>query len=279
MLDAPAQVQLLVQDVRRVPFLEIRDRLGRELIAVLELLSPSNKRGGGDREQYLAKRAANPRQCRPLRGDRPAASRPADAPAESTQVRLLRAGQPGRHSTPRRVLAPPLAPAPARHPDPAATGGSGCPDRSPGCPPRRVRCVRLRGLHLCWPTRSSPPGQGCCLGSDVRAADSVSGDRANERRGREDGDSPADKHRPDRSGSSRPVRPGGGPAGSPDLRAGIEATRAFSPDRTTAIGIREDCIRRADPANGFTRAVTALRIASRPGPGLPRPHRGSGRTP
>jgi hypothetical protein len=56
MLDAPAQVQLPVQDVRRVPFLEIRDRQGRELITVLELLSPSNKRGGKDREQYLAKR-------------------------------------------------------------------------------------------------------------------------------------------------------------------------------------------------------------------------------
>ena len=56
-LEAPAQVQLLVQDVRRVPFLEIRDRSGRELITVLELLSPSNKRGGADREQYLAKRA------------------------------------------------------------------------------------------------------------------------------------------------------------------------------------------------------------------------------
>ena len=55
-LEAPAQVQLPVQDVRRVPFLEIRDRLGRELITVLELLSPSNKGGGADREQYLGKR-------------------------------------------------------------------------------------------------------------------------------------------------------------------------------------------------------------------------------
>jgi hypothetical protein len=44
------------QDVRRVPFLEVRDRLGRELITVLELLSPANKRGGADREQYMAKR-------------------------------------------------------------------------------------------------------------------------------------------------------------------------------------------------------------------------------
>ena len=34
-----------MQEVRRVPFLEVRDRLGRELIRVVELLSPTNKRG------------------------------------------------------------------------------------------------------------------------------------------------------------------------------------------------------------------------------------------
>jgi hypothetical protein len=56
LLEAPAQVQLPAQDMHRVPFLEIRDRHGRELITVLEFLSPSNKRGGPDREQYLAKR-------------------------------------------------------------------------------------------------------------------------------------------------------------------------------------------------------------------------------
>ncbi len=55
-VEAPAQVQIPVQDVHRVPFLEVRDRLGRELITVLELLSPTNKRGGADREQYVAKR-------------------------------------------------------------------------------------------------------------------------------------------------------------------------------------------------------------------------------
>jgi hypothetical protein len=57
LLEAPAHVELVTQDVERVPFLEVRDRLGRELVTVLELLSPSNKRGGGDREQYLTKRA------------------------------------------------------------------------------------------------------------------------------------------------------------------------------------------------------------------------------
>jgi hypothetical protein len=55
-IQAPVQVRIPVQDIRRVPFLEIRDREGRELITVLELLSPTNKRAGADREQYLAKR-------------------------------------------------------------------------------------------------------------------------------------------------------------------------------------------------------------------------------
>jgi hypothetical protein len=43
-------------DIERQSYLEIRDRRNRELITVLELLSPSNKRPGSDREQYLAKR-------------------------------------------------------------------------------------------------------------------------------------------------------------------------------------------------------------------------------
>jgi hypothetical protein len=43
-------------DVERSSFLELRDRQSRELITVIELLSPSNKRIGPDREQYIAKR-------------------------------------------------------------------------------------------------------------------------------------------------------------------------------------------------------------------------------
>ncbi len=76
-LEAPVQVQIPVQDVRRVPFLEIRDRLGRELITVVEWLSPSNKRGGADREQYVARRerllpsAAHLVEIDLLRGGRP----------------------------------------------------------------------------------------------------------------------------------------------------------------------------------------------------------------
>jgi hypothetical protein len=43
-------------DLERLAFVEIRDRRNRELVTVVELLSPSNKRPGADREQYLAKR-------------------------------------------------------------------------------------------------------------------------------------------------------------------------------------------------------------------------------
>ena len=76
-LEAPSEVHLPTQDTQRVPFLEVRDRQSRELIAVLELLSPSNKRGGSDRNQYVAKRnrllasAAHFVEIDLLRGGRP----------------------------------------------------------------------------------------------------------------------------------------------------------------------------------------------------------------
>jgi hypothetical protein len=44
-------------DIQRQRYLEIRDRRNRELVAVIELLSPVNKKTGPDREQYLAKRS------------------------------------------------------------------------------------------------------------------------------------------------------------------------------------------------------------------------------
>jgi hypothetical protein len=43
-------------DVERIPYVEIRDRASRRLVTVIEILSPSNKRGGPDRDQYEAKR-------------------------------------------------------------------------------------------------------------------------------------------------------------------------------------------------------------------------------
>ncbi len=56
LLDAPARVRLPAVDVEQETFIEIRDRRSRELVCVLEVLSPSNKRPGPNREQYLAKR-------------------------------------------------------------------------------------------------------------------------------------------------------------------------------------------------------------------------------
>jgi Protein of unknown function (DUF4058) len=56
LVEAPAEVHLPELDVERVAFLEVRDRRGRELVTVIELLSPSNKRPGDDRSLYLAKR-------------------------------------------------------------------------------------------------------------------------------------------------------------------------------------------------------------------------------
>lgn len=54
-LDAPAEVSLPAVDVEQLSFLEVRDRDNNELITVIELLSPTNKYAGPDREQYLAK--------------------------------------------------------------------------------------------------------------------------------------------------------------------------------------------------------------------------------
>ena len=56
---APAYGQVLpATDVTREPLIEIRDRESRELVTVIEVLSPTNKSRsrGSDRDQYLAKR-------------------------------------------------------------------------------------------------------------------------------------------------------------------------------------------------------------------------------
>jgi Protein of unknown function (DUF4058) len=55
-MTAPAYGRVPAVDVEQLSYLEIRDRDGLELITVIELLSPSNKRNGPDREQYLSKR-------------------------------------------------------------------------------------------------------------------------------------------------------------------------------------------------------------------------------
>ena len=59
LIEAPARVRLpLAVDIERRPYLEIRDRDSQQVITVVELLSPSNKYRGADREQYVAKRDA-----------------------------------------------------------------------------------------------------------------------------------------------------------------------------------------------------------------------------
>jgi hypothetical protein len=53
---APAWVGMpCVVEEERLPYLEIRDRARNEVVTVVELLSPSNKTTGVNRDQYLAK--------------------------------------------------------------------------------------------------------------------------------------------------------------------------------------------------------------------------------
>ncbi|MGE3818268.1 MAG: DUF4058 family protein [Isosphaeraceae bacterium] len=55
-IEAPARVRVPALDVEWVAFVEIRDRKSRELVGMIEVPSPANKRPGPDREQYVAKR-------------------------------------------------------------------------------------------------------------------------------------------------------------------------------------------------------------------------------
>ena len=54
---APVHLTLPSVDVERHASVEIRDRRNRRLVTVIELLSPTNKTPGPDRDEYLAKRA------------------------------------------------------------------------------------------------------------------------------------------------------------------------------------------------------------------------------
>lgn len=56
-IDAPHKTRMVeAVDTVSLPFLEIRDRANREVITIIEVLSPSNKRAGPDRAQYAQKR-------------------------------------------------------------------------------------------------------------------------------------------------------------------------------------------------------------------------------
>jgi hypothetical protein len=53
---APVELQLPASEIERHSSIEIRDRRNRRVVTVIELLSPSNKTPGSDRDDYLAKR-------------------------------------------------------------------------------------------------------------------------------------------------------------------------------------------------------------------------------
>lgn len=56
-LEPPTTVELLTGvDIERIVYLNIFDRKSRELVTVIELLSPTNKSNRTNRDQYLAKR-------------------------------------------------------------------------------------------------------------------------------------------------------------------------------------------------------------------------------
>ncbi len=76
-LDAPVEVRVPGMDEEREAFLTVRDRASRQIVTVIELLSPTNKRPGDNRRRYLAKRA-----------DLPAGS------AHLVEIDLLRSGRP-----------------------------------------------------------------------------------------------------------------------------------------------------------------------------------------
>jgi hypothetical protein len=121
--EAPGRVRLLAEDVERVPYIEIRDRQGRELVTVVELLSPSNKRPGPDRDQYRTKRRellgsrAHLVEIDLLRGGRPMPL--ADRPACDYSVLVSWVdGRPDAGFWPIPLRAPlPVIPVPLRAPD------------------------------------------------------------------------------------------------------------------------------------------------------------------
>jgi hypothetical protein len=56
-LEAPAHVRLPEVDFERMRYIDIRGMQDRRIVTTIEVLSPTNKYSGPDREQYLRKRA------------------------------------------------------------------------------------------------------------------------------------------------------------------------------------------------------------------------------
>lgn len=53
---APVQLTLPATETEEQLYLEVRERRNRRVVTVIEVLSPSNKEPGSDRDDYLAKR-------------------------------------------------------------------------------------------------------------------------------------------------------------------------------------------------------------------------------
>jgi hypothetical protein len=55
-IPAPVRVRLPDAEPDRLTYLEVRDRQNQRVVAVIELLSPTNKKAGRDRRQFVRKR-------------------------------------------------------------------------------------------------------------------------------------------------------------------------------------------------------------------------------
>jgi hypothetical protein len=55
-ITAPLQLELPAVEMEKHRSIEIRDRRNRRIVTVIELLSPSNKTAGSDRDDYMVKR-------------------------------------------------------------------------------------------------------------------------------------------------------------------------------------------------------------------------------
>ena len=92
-LEAPARIVLPVQDVESESFLTIRDRRNREIVTVIEVLSPTNKRAPGS----ISCETGQPSQeSGPSCRDRLASRRGAPSPRGAAELHLLGPCQQGR---------------------------------------------------------------------------------------------------------------------------------------------------------------------------------------
>ena len=103
-LEAPPGSGVPDEDEERIRFLEVRDRRGRELVTVIELLSPSKQVGRRGSAAVLDQTAGNPSTCSPPGRNRPPAWLDSDADDGPACVRLLSGRQSGRTTSVRRIL-------------------------------------------------------------------------------------------------------------------------------------------------------------------------------